>query len=138
MNLSTHDDDGSSLAIQSVPSHMPLGVDGYLPSTAIARQDQDFTYRLPLMSPSRGKIVLRRDGVEELSSRPNNHMPRWSAPSRGRQVINTGGMAQQPLNSYSAGQVNVNSFLANSDLTALAAAQFVGGKSPRYSQSAGD
>lgn len=138
MNLSTCETDNRGFSQDGVEPHIGLGVDGYLPSNAIARQDQDFKYRLPLMSPSRGKIIRRHDGVEEISVRPNVFMPIWNAPTRGRVVVNVGGQAKTPMNSYDAGQVNVNSFLANSDISALQAAQFVGGKSARFSTAAGD
>ena len=139
MNLSTHAP-APDLSDLDIASYQGLGVDGYFPSGSIARQDQDFTYRLPLASPSRGNTIRRHDGVEELSSRPNVDMSQtlWKAPSRGKIVTQTGGLAQSPMNSYDAGQVNVNAFLANSDLSALAASQFMNSKSPRFSTTAGD
>lgn len=126
-----------------VASYMPLGVDGYVAEPVIAHFQQIGKYRLPLMSPSRGKIVLRRDFVGDLNSRPNVYMPQWSAPARGKMVTQVGGMVQQPMASYNAGMVNVNQFIANSDLSQTAAASFIAQKSARYtgpnlSQSGGD
>lgn len=139
MNLSTHEP-AQDLSSVGVPSHIGIGVDGYTPIPAYSYWQQAGKYKIPLMSPSRGKTIRRHDGVEEISVRPNVDMSQtlWKAPSRGKIVTQTGGLAQQPLNSYAAGQVDVNSFLANSDISALAAAQFVNGKSPRFSTTAGD
>ena len=139
MNLSTHAP-APELSDLDIASYQGLGVDGYGPIPVVSYWQQAGIYRLPLASPSRGKTIRRHDGVEELSSRPNVDMSQtlWKAPSRGRIVTQTGGLAQSPMNSYDAGQVNVNAFLANSDLSALAASQFINSKSPRFSTTAGD
>lgn len=133
VNLSTHEAPAEEDNGYDVASYMPLGLDGYAPIAVPSQWEQTGTYRLPLMSPSRGHIVRRRDVVEEISSRPNNPRPSiWSTPVRGRIVTNTNGAAQAPLASYAAGQVNVNAFLANSDLSQAQAAQFVASRSARY------
>lgn len=137
MNLSTHEPE-QALSAYDVASYQGIAVDGYRANPVPSHWQQTGIYVLPLASPSRGKTIRRRDGVEELSSRPNVYMPIWNAPNRGRMVVNTGGRVQNPLNSYQAGQVDVNAFLANSDLSALEASQFIGGKSPRFSTAAGD
>ena len=142
MALSTHcttaEDNG-----HDAPSEMGLALDGYTPIAVPAQWEQTGKYVIPLMSPSRGKIVLRRDVIGDISVRPNVYMPIWKAPTRGRIVTNTNGTAQTPMNSYSAGQVNVNAFIANSDLSSTVAASFIAAKSARssptqLSQSSGD
>lgn len=126
--LSVNDDGGYDAA-----SYQHLGIDGYYPYPVVASFEQVGEYRLPLASVSKKNNpgMLRKDGVGDLDSRPNNYMPQWSAPSNGRSVNQTGGMAQNPMGSYQAGQQQANAFSANADETS-AIGHFVGSLSPRY------
>jgi len=113
-------------------SYQHLAIDGYYPEPVISAPQQTGLYRLPLASVSNQNNpgMLRKDGVGDLDSRPNVYMPIWSAPGGGRSVNQVGGMVENPMSSYAAGQQS-NAFSANADET-FAIAQFMNSRSPRY------
>lgn len=114
-------------------SYQHLGIDGYTPEPVIPTFQQAGKYRLPLASVSNQNNggLRRNDVVGDLDNGPNVYMPIWSAPSRGAVVNLVGGRAENPMNSYAAGQQQANQFSANAD-QASALAQFLNSKSPRY------
>lgn len=114
-------------------SYQHLAIDGYYSEPVVATFQQVGRYRLPLASVSNQNNggMLLHDGVGDLDSRPNVFMPIWSAPGGGRSVNQTGGMVQNPMGSYNAGQQQANAFSANADETS-AIAQFLNSRSPRY------
>jgi hypothetical protein len=116
-----------------VASYQTLAVDGYVAEPVIAHWQQVGKYRLPLASVygQNNGGVLRRDFVGELSSRPNNYMPQWSAPSRGSSVNQTGGMINVPMSSYTAGQSVSNPITVNADQASMIS-RFISSKSPTY------